>query len=279
MKEKVQGLHINKENFVYTIREVEVSITEKCHLRCNNCGFCIPNQPLPSTTKDVISEIAKGLETLQKLDIQIGSLGILGGEPSFNKKLLEDSLIAFSKFTNIAQIELVTHGLTPQNISIESLSLLDKISISIYFDSDYLIDLWTNYIKNYAPHINLSFRKDKKWDLWFDESVVDDEKAQEMFEYCWYRKHCVTIERGRLFLCSRIPKLSNDQEGILLTSQTSLKDVRNYLNGSTFLPSCKTCTPMMGLETIAPGIQPDNRIERMTPKAIQYLENALHEKP
>lgn len=276
MKTKVQGLTYDKADLTYRIRELEVSITSKCHLRCDNCGFYIPHQPNPAQTDNIVSEVVAGLSHLQRLNIKIGSLGVLGGEPTYNQSILETALKDFSMFDNIEIIEVVSHGLTPQNISKETFQYIDKLTISIYFDDVGLTQLWQNYLEKFAPHIELSLRTDKDWDKWLGSEVVADSKAQEMFDYCWYRKHCVTLERQRLFICSRIAKLSQDHEGIILSDQTSIDEIINYLNKGSFITSCKTCTPMMGLSTIKAGQQPDDRILKMLPKAINFLKTELN---
>lgn len=277
MKSKAQGLAYNQSDLTYRIRELEVSITSKCHLRCDNCGFYIPQQPHPAITDNIISEIVSGLKQLQRLNIKIGSLGILGGEPTFNQKVLAASLQEFSKFDNIERIEVVTHGLTPQNIHKEILQFINKLTISIYFDSEELTQLWKSYLAKFAPHIELSLRTDKEWDKWSGNEIADDSKAQEMFDYCWYRKHCVTLERRRLFMCSRIAKLSQDQEGIILDDKTSIDEVNSYLNQPYFITSCKTCTPMMGLPAIKAGQQPDDRILKLLSTAVHFFKTELNE--
>lgn len=159
MKPKVQGIIYNKLNSFF-IKELEVSITSKCHLRCNGCGFYVPQQPDPAETGDVVAEIATGLAHLQRLNIKIGSLGILGGEPTYNPKQLEFALTAFTKFDNIDRVELVSHGLTPQNISKAALTLIDRLTISVYFSDDELVALWKSYLATFAPEVELRLRKD-----------------------------------------------------------------------------------------------------------------------
>jgi organic radical activating enzyme len=278
VKPKVQGLIYDESKQAFKINELEISITSKCHLRCENCGFYIPEQPNPSITDNIVEEIVAGLSHLQRLNIRIGSLAILGGEPTYNQQILETSLREFSMFKNIQRIEVVSHGLTPQSISKEALKFINKLTISIYFDSEELILLWKNFLNKFAPHIELNLRTDKEWDKWLGDEVVDDNKAKEMFDYCWYRKHCVTLERQRLFMCSRIAKLSQDKEGIILNQKTSFDDVKNYLNQTSFIASCKTCTPMMGLPTVKAGQQPDGRILKLIPTAINFLQTALNGK-
>lgn len=274
---EITGLSYNESLKRQEIRELELSITPRCHLRCDNCGFYIPKQPNPTISADVVAELTSNLALLEKLNIGIKSLGILGGEPTFNQSRLTKAVSTFSTFQNIERIELVTHGLTPQNIERSALRHLNKISISIYFKSEHLLDLWQRYIDAVAPHIELSFRKDQQWDRWMGTEVVDDAEAQRMFERCWYRKHCVSLERNRLFLCSRIAKLSKDNEGLLLDESTSVEQIEQYLNQSHAIPSCNSCTPMMNLPTIRAGQQPDNRILKMVPNAIKFLENYINE--
>lgn len=274
---RITGLSYNESLKRMEIRELELSITSRCHLRCDNCGFYIPKQPNPAVSTDVVAELASGLALLEKLNIGIKSLGILGGEPTFNKSRLTEALSAFSTFQNVERTELVTHGLTPQNIERSALKYLDKISISIYFDSKHLIDLWQHYIDAVAPHIELSFRKDQQWNRWLGTEVVDDAEAQRMFDRCWYRKHCVSLERNRLFLCSRIAKLSKDEEGLLLDKSTSAEQIEQYLNQPHAISSCNSCTPMMDLSAIQAGQQPDNRILKMVPTAIKFLKSQINE--
>lgn len=260
----------------YAIRELEVSITSKCHLRCDNCGFYVPRQPDPAQGGDAVREIVSGLSHLRRLNITIGSLGILGGDPTYAPKKLEAALEAFSMFDNIGQIEVVSHGLMPQNISKSALKRINKLSISAYFDNEDLISLWKIYLDKFAPNVKFSVRVDKEWDQWMGRHVADDDKAQNMFDHCWYRKHCATIERNTLFLCSRIAKLRRDGEGIALNERTSLDDVRNYLNRKLFTASCKTCTPMMGFPKIKAGQQPDGRIAKMAPRAVNFLSAEIN---
>ena len=274
MNNMVQGLMYDGK--AYTIGELEASITSKCHLRCDNCGFYVPRQPAPAQSGDVVREIVSGLSHLRRLNIKIGSLGILGGDPTYEPEKLEKALAAVSMFDNIGQIEVVSHGLMPQNISKSALKFINKLSISVYFDNEELIALWKIYLDKFAPTVKLSVRVDKEWDQWMGRHVADDVKAQKMFNHCWYRKHCATIERNTLFLCSRIAKLRCDSEGITLNERTSFDDIKNYLNRKLFTTSCKTCTPMMGFPKIKAGQQPDGRIAKMAPRAVNFLRTEVN---
>jgi len=261
---------------VHYINELEVSITDNCHLNCDNCGFNVPKQPYPSNSTDTIEEMCKGLEYLDKLNIRIKTLVVLGGEPSFHSEKLLEAIERFAKFQHIDFIELVTHGLSPQNIEPKVLKLINKLSISVYFDSEKLILLWKKYIATFYTNVDLDFRVNKKWDRWLGDMIVSDKEAQKIFDDCWYKKHCITLERSKLFICSRIAKLGLDNEGLDINQNTTIIQVEKYLNKIDFLNACKNCIPMMKIEKIEAGKQPDNRILKMLPLAVGYLTEVLN---
>lgn len=271
-----QGLRYDKEKTRYYIGELEVSLHNQCNLQCKECGFFIPHQKQPFL-KDSIEEIAFGLEILENLQIHIDILVVTGGEPLINKDLLEKAVIKFKQFENVSMIEVVSNGLLPKNLSKKALEHIDQFTISKYFQSDTLIDLWNRYISRLSPSTKLNIReKTDKWDKWWGNYSVNEDTAQKMFDQCFYRRHCITIERGRLFPCSRIAKDGNDDEGLILSKELTIKQIESYLNSSYYLPSCLKCTPMMGLPKVKGGIQPDNRIEILINKAIIFLEKQIN---
>lgn len=257
------------------IRELEVSITHRCNLACAQCGFMVPDQP-PLAQGDVVEALTASLGQLQRLGIRIGTLVVLGGEPTLDGRRLERALRGLRAVGNFDRLEVVSNGLSPQGLTAESLRYIDRFVISVYFHSPELEGLWRRYIASVAPTVELQFRRHADgWDQWTGAEQVDDSRAQELFVHCWYRRHCVTVERGRLFSCSRIPKLARDGEGLELTSATTLADVSAYLDGERFLPSCRTCVPMMELAKVAPGVQPDDRVARLQLHAIRVLGDRL----
>lgn len=257
---------------IFHIKELEVSITSKCTLACFDCGFIVPNQPNPSIG-DPVEEISQSLENIFKVGVRIKSLAVLGGEPTIDGRLLERSLSRISKIGIADRLEVVTNGLTPRGLSKNSLKYINRLSISVYGLGDLILERYRTWLALAAPHIEIIFRRNEEgWDPWVSGNEVSISQAQAMFEKCWYRRHCTTIERGRIFVCSRIAKLSRDNEGLELKGSTSLDDVINYLNRTVALPSCSTCTPMMGLKQVPAGVQPDNRISRLEERAIKWLD-------
>jgi len=267
----IRGISFDEAGGAPRIRELEVSITQRCNLACAQCGFMVPRQP-PPALGDVAVEAAAGLAQLWRLGIRIGTLVVLGGEPTLDGDRLVRVLRALRYEGNFDRLEVVSNGLHPQGLTVEALPYIDRFVVSVYFDEPALSELWRRWLAAVAPHVELQLRVHADgWDRWTGDERVDDARAQQLYDACWYRKHCVTIERGRLFACSRIPKLARDAEGLSLTDETTLAAVTDYLNGDRFLPSCQTCVPMMGLGTVAPGVQPDDRIARLTGRAMAYL--------
>ena len=241
----------------FTIPEMEISISNTCNLRCKECGFLIPHQPKPTLSENIIQEHIKCLEILLKTGVKINSLAILGGEPTLNPSLLEKAVRTLSDLDGIEQLEVVTNGLNPSGFTKRTLEKIQKISVSVYVDDNEFISLWEKFIDRNAPHIKLAFRIQKPWDINTGTKIISDEEAQKFFENCWYKKHCVTIERSRLFLCSIAPKHLSDDDGLLLDENTSAEEIYKYLNGNKPLEYCKRCVPQMKLGKVPAGKQSD----------------------
>ncbi|WP_406663953.1 radical SAM protein [Gallaecimonas sp. GXIMD1310] len=256
----------------FRIRELEISITSRCTLACAHCGFLVPQQPAPSIGEPV-EEIIEALSNLFAAGVRVKSLAILGGEPTINGRLLERALSGISAVGIAERLEVVTNGLTPRGLTKSSLRHIHRLSVSVYGLGDAILNRYRKWMSLVAPHVELIFRMNEEgWDPWGNEREVSATQAQAMFDSCWYRRHCVTVERGRLFVCSRIAKLSRDEEGLAITADTTLEDIRGYMSQKLFLPACSTCTPMMGLELVPAGVQPDDRIPRLEAKAIEWLD-------
>lgn len=258
-----------------TIPELELSINNKCNLQCSECGFHIPHQPEPAFQNDILKEHCSSLNVLLRNNIEIGSLAVLGGEPTLNSYLLESAVSQFSQFSNIRQIEVVTNGLNPKGFTEKTLGLIQKISVSVYKNDLEFIDAWKKFVNKKAPHINLAFRIQKLWDLNSGNYTVSEKAAQELFDSCWYKKHCATIERSRLFICSVAPKNKIDSDGLLLTQSTTEEEIINYLERKNSISCCKNCVPQMHIKKIQGGQQPEKiNLQKMMEKTKDFLSSA-----
>ncbi len=257
------------------IREVEVSITARCTLACLECGFLVPNQPSPSIGEP-IDELVRALRVLRDANVRIGSLGVLGGEPTINGPLLERAVVAFRQLGVAERIEVVSNGLTPRGLSATAARAIDRFTISDYGLDERLLGRWREWLAILAPAVELVVRgQGDGWDAWTTLRRVSAERAQTFYDACWYRKHCVTVERGRLFSCSRIPKFARDDEGLPLTEGTTFEVIETWLHRAEALPSCRSCTPMMDLPKVPAGVQPDARLPALQARALAWLDDAI----
>ncbi len=252
--------------------EVEVSITSACSLRCSDCGFNIPQQPNP--WPDGLPQLKKALAILEKLQIKIESIAVLGGEPTLSKHLAAwINLLASSEATN--KIELVTNGLTPNLLDLEAIRNIDIISISNYKKEDSLIHLWMSWLQANFIDAEVRDRRHGHWDQNMQEVTLTEQEAKRVWTNCWYRKHCVTIERGRLFPCSRSAKFGPDSDGLELREDTVATEIQTHLLQTEPFASCRHCTPMAGLSPVIPAVQPDDRLPSLHAKALMFLRQQL----
>ena len=259
----------------FSINELEISINNVCNLMCTECGFLTPNQPKPTLSNDVLKEQYSSLDILCKNNIEIKSLAVLGGEPTLNPSFLEKSVMAFSSLPNIRQIEVVTNGLTPQGFTSKTLSSIQKISVSTYLDDKEFIEGWKNFVKRKASHIDIAFRVQKMWDMHSGDYTVSDDEAQKLFNLCWYRKHCVTIERSRLFICSISPKHKIDSDGLFLSENTTQYEIIRYLTRTEAISHCRKCVPEMHIKKIPGGMQRGKAdLQKMMASAKAYLNSS-----
>lgn len=260
-----------------SIRELEVSITHRCTLACNECGFFMPKQPVPQNGSPANS-IIQDLNHLLSFGVTVQRLVIVGGEPT----LVPEQLMAVARYAketpNIYEVEVVSNGLSPEKVSKELLASIDRFVISMYLEGDALLDAWVTWIGEVAPHVEVIARRHESWDRWNGNERVSDEEAAKIWSSCWYRKHSITLERGRIFTCSRIPKLGHDDEGICVNALDSLQQLGDYLNAEEPLSSCATCIPMMSFAPVVPGQQPDDRLRILGPRAIKILTEKLEKK-
>lgn len=257
------------------INELEISINNICNLRCSECGFKTPHQPYPSLIKDIVDEHFNCLKILENNQVKINSLGILGGEPSLTPDLLEKAVTKFSRLKNIGQIEVITNGLYPQGFSQKTLQTITKLSISVYQKNTDFIDSWNCFITKKFPHIKLDFRVEKLWSINSEELQFPNEEAQHLFSECWYKKHCQTIERSRLFLCSIAAKNCFDSDGLLVTNNTTQTDIYHYITRNIALEKCKTCCAAKTVKTIKAGLQPKEiSLQQMMSDAATFLNQS-----
>lgn len=257
----------------FHIKELEISLNTKCNLRCVNCGFKIPNQPSPTSASDGNDEHVDSLVHLKRLGLRIGKIVLVGGEIAFHPSLNVD--IKRIKAVSIAdQIEVVTNGLYPQGFDRETLELIDSLVISDYVRTKSFESIWKRYVVSLSNDVDLSFRRKDSWDDWHTPVQMTTSATKQAWDTCFYRNYDVTLERGRLFSCSRIAKNQKDNEGLKVSTLISLSEIGGYLNSTIPRPSCSSCSPVAGLPPVEVAKQPNNKPIKLSQRAIAHMKQS-----
>ncbi|MCA9546374.1 MAG: hypothetical protein KC613_18340 [Myxococcales bacterium] len=252
------------------IPEVEVSVTAACSLACAQCGFFVPDQPRPfdGPAQD---GLIQALTVLEQAGVRITSLALLGGEAT----LAPAALLACAQVARaspaVERVEVVTNGLTPKGLPAALLPLIDRLSLSDYTADDELASAWARFLERVAPEVEFRRRRHGQWDP--VDTLVDlgVEGGQRAYDACWYRRHCVTLERGRLFVCSRLPKRRHDEAGLPLRAGLTADRISAHLQAPAAPTACRFCSQMAGLPGVVPGRQPDDRLPKLRARALTWL--------
>lgn len=253
----------------YLIRELEISLTNVCNLTCVGCGFAVPNQALPFDSQGVRHHL-NSLEILGAAGVRVKRIVLVGGEAALVEGLAE-FILQLRKINVCDEIELVTNGLYPRGINANILKELDRFVVSDYVYDDEFEGLWLHYLKLSGFEGECYFRRKDFWDDLMGDRSNDPVVVEQHWKTCFYRSYDVTLERGRLFSCSRIAKKLQDHQGLLLTGYLSAEDVRSYLMSVKPKESCYSCPTVGASSNIPVAVQLDSDIDKILVKAKKYL--------
>jgi hypothetical protein len=256
------------------IRELEITVTNKCNLTCRGCGFNVPNQ-IAAVSGEGIDQHIAALNKLKSLGLLIGKIVLVGGEAALTKSLAE-YITQIRLVSNTDQIELVTNGLYPQGINTEVLNQLDSLVISDYICTDRFESIWRQYLKANDYTNKIDFRRKGAWDDLLSEVDNDAVETEEHWKTCFYRNCDVTLERGRLFSCSRIAKKKWDEQGLLIESITSVTEIEEYLNSSKPKKACYSCATVGNCSQIPVAEQVSTNLEKVVTKAEKYMDKVIN---
>ena len=256
------------------IRELEITVTNKCNLTCRGCGFNVPNQ-ISAVEGEGIDQHIKALRKLKALGLSIGKIVLVGGEAALAKSLPD--YITQIRLVGISdQIELVTNGLYPQGVSQEVLKQLNSLVISDYICTDRFEASWRQYLKASDYNNEVDFRRKEAWDDLFSEVENDAALTEVHWNTCFYRSYDVTLERGRLFSCSRIAKKNWDEQGLLIDSITSVEKIGEYLSSAKPKKACYSCATVGSCSQIPVAEQVSTNLEKVVAKAEKYMDKVIN---
>jgi hypothetical protein len=170
----------------------------------------------------------------------------------------------------------VTNGLYPQGVTHSVLAKLDSVVISDYICTDRFETHWRQYLEASGYSNKIDFRRKGAWDDLLSEVENDVLETEEHWKTCFYRNCDVTLERGRLFSCSRIAKKKWDEQGLLIESITSASNIGEYLNSAKPKKACYSCATVGSFSQIPVAEQVSTNLEKVVAKAEKYMNKVIN---
>jgi len=232
-------------------QRVELTITEKCNLRCTHCANLMQYFEQP---EDVcIEQVKKDFDTLVDVFDYICEILIIGGEPfvySDIDKILEHMISTREKWNDkVGSIELVTNGIIiPKESTFELLKQLDcYVYFSNYGFYDKNAERFVEKLKEYQ--IDYIETKDMFWSnvnqICDEESVGEAERKSE---------NCLTyhgaIKKGRFHRCCflanavDLPGFLGEIESNYISLSTDMDKTKliDYISRKIVPSGCSYCT-------------------------------------
>ncbi len=257
-------LHLIKENKGFIIESISFKITQKCTLKCKDCGALIPyfNEQHDYNKELIINSIkrlAEAVDAIQTIDL-------VGGEPFLYNDLLEVCK-EVAKIKNVERIQLVTNGtFIPKDLE-KLKKYVTFIRISDYGE----LSVKKEELAEKCRDIGICIEKTEENVLWVDYGEIEkhnrtESELQSIFKNCYHSKNWNTVVNGEYHFCARsgigsvlgkVPKLKQDYVDLLdyTLSIEELRDkLKNFLEDTKMITACDYCNSHLA-RTIKAAIQ------------------------
>ena len=228
------------------IDRIEYSIVDRCNLNCKYCCHYAPVVNEYEVTVEQFEEDVHNLSVLTNEGKELGTLGILGGEPLMHPKFMDICKIAREQLP-WSRIRVTTNGILLLSMSKQHLAMLRRLDVEILI-SKYSDKIDYKHMENLLNeyHIVYKFCQNNDYVTFYKYSI--DEKgtmnAEWMHNLCtlWKEKPyytCHELRDGRLYPCSQIARaeylnklygLNLPTSDFIVIRNKSLQEVEEFLN-------------------------------------------------
>lgn len=250
-EEDTQSNYSPFNNDILSVNFVDFSITERCSLKCEQCGHLMQYYEQPKDCNKY--DLFKYLDRIDEVFDVVESIHVLGGEPLVHSDFYEIVEYANSKET-IKQVAVLTNGtIVPnrdklQKIRKEKLFFIISEYKGVSKNIDALCDL--------LRELNISFSRNAS-EYWIACSTMEYqnhsiEELKNIYTWCG-ASNCFIVIDGKLFHCAflgntyRLKSIPSDVIQYIDLMDFSKpvdvlrKDVKQYLYGETYLKACNYC--------------------------------------
>ncbi len=230
------------------MRSVDVMVTTKCSLKCNNCSNLMQYYTNAEDTDH--EKILAALEIIDENVDDISEYRVIGGEPLINKGWAH-IVNGISEKNAERQIFIYTNGtIAPKEEQLESFHGKNvNFIITDYGKLSRNIDKLTEQLTKHAISYDRSPAQD-----WVDCSSIKHHKRtargnQEVFKQCCV-KYVYTLLDGKLYRCPFIANAANlnaipdnpSNYVNLFTKENNVKQqIRRLVKVVKFFPGCDFC--------------------------------------
>ena len=243
---KTHKAYFNQERTY--MRSIDIMVTTKCSLKCNNCSNLMQYYKNPEHTDH--EKILDALKVIDENVDEISEFRLIGGEPLMNKGWA-DIVRGISERHSQCQIFIYTNGtIAPKEDQLKSFNEKNvNFIITDYGKLSRNADKMTELlIKN-----NISYDRSPAQD-WVDCSSIIQHKRnvkdnEKVFKQCCV-KYLYTLLEGKLYRCPFIANAANlkaipdnPANYVDLFSKTDnvKKKIKRLVKNSTFFPGCDFC--------------------------------------
>lgn len=230
-----------------TIGHIEVTVTEKCNLRCKNCSNLMPyySNPQNANMKKNIVAIHNLLANIEYL----GEIRLLGGEPFLNPNLTE-IISEFSHHEKVGSVTIYTNGTIIPNKNV--LECIKQNNVMLHISDYGIANEKRELLIQKCEENDIRYSR-RVYDEWYDYGTVTDNQMsvneiENMFRHC-ASAYCHTMINGQLFRCPREAHMYNMGlvDGLkacrldFYNNDVSKKDIEEFLYNLQYIEACRYC--------------------------------------